>query len=120
MIKTARKVQAADSSLHPQPKRLRRHFIHQNAGQYTVNQTENNGHDALHQSRHTHTHQVIAPKVSQDGNKPVSASLHLRPRRIGLEQLINRQIMYGKEYTLTYGLQNDYYVMYFFSYIAIH
>ena len=86
-------------SLCPKPESLRSVFVDQNTGNYGVQHTKGNTRYAEHQNWQTQVHHGVTHHISQDHDDSVGAAFHLRPRRVGLEQIVDGEIVDGEKHT---------------------
>lgn len=83
------------------PERFGRQLIDQSARYDTISNAENYRPKPERKRRHLKPHKIITEEICHRHHDPVRPALNLCPRIIGLEKIVNRQIMYGKEHTDT-------------------
>ena len=67
--------------------------INQNRSYNRIQDTEHDTGDAEHQNRHFKIHHTVAYKVCDDHHQAVCPAFHLCSGVIGLQQIINREVM---------------------------
>ena len=83
----------------PNPEGLRGKPVDQHACRDTISSAEDDGSQGKCECRYPNLHKAAADKISRQHHDPVSSALDLRPCIVRLQEIVDRQIMYGEEHT---------------------
>lgn len=102
-------------SLCSKPESSRCVFIDQHTGNCAVQHAKGDACNTEHQNGQPKIHQGVTSHIRQDHDDAVGTTFHLRPRRVGLEQIVNGEIVDREKDTHScHGTHQDYIVQWIF------
>ncbi len=97
--------------LRPDPEGLRRKPVDQHACRDTISSAEDDSPQGKRECRYPNLHKTTADKIGHQHHDPVSSALDLRPCIVRLQEIVDRQIMYGKEHTHEYDRDDQHHII---------